>query len=183
MSISPAADWILRVLQLVFGLVAAVLFGIDLRRPTETNSVASSSWIYAEVIVAISIMNATIQFYRPQKHAAWCFWDWVVFILWVSLARYFTLKCSFERKPATDDVDAALAKLRAALSIDWLNLILWLLSANNGSFTISIWSGSRPMSDPIELGLQAVASQESSTDDCSRHEQDKTELQKDSNSR
>lgn len=181
MSMNPIANWFLRVFQLVFGLVAAMLFGIDLRRPTGTANIEPDAWMYAEMVIGLSIITSAVHFYKPQKHAAWNTWEWVLFVLWAVMVIYLAHIYLLESKPTTEDEKTAMARLRAALLVEWLNSMLWLSSAVYGTF--ALWNESRRTSDPTRLEMQATAGQRSSPGDSNGDEQDRANAQKDSNPR
>ena len=71
----------LRTLQLVFAVVVAALYGVDLQGATQDSTSPPASWIYAEVAAALSILTCAAHCFFTVKRVAWVMWDFVLCVL------------------------------------------------------------------------------------------------------
>ncbi|OJJ99146.1 hypothetical protein ASPACDRAFT_1856724 [Aspergillus aculeatus ATCC 16872] len=119
----------LRTLQLIFAILVAALYAVDLAHATETRSHASSEWIFAQVVACLSAVTAAVHCTLGQKRvvAAWSAWDFVLFVLWLAQTGVFgTIYTSKDVEPLYRERTTSLLRMRAAVWIDLLNMLLWL---------------------------------------------------------
>ncbi|KAF7713217.1 Uncharacterized protein PECH_001615 [Penicillium ucsense] len=121
---------VLRPAQLLFAIIVAILYGIDLVHVTNTNTSASPEWVYAEVAVALSGITSLVFFLVPVVHCAWSIWDGVLAIIWLAQAGVFGNIFITQGTPDEPHASAtlSLARMRAAVWVDLINLLLWLLT-------------------------------------------------------
>ncbi|KAJ5622735.1 hypothetical protein N7490_011340 [Penicillium lividum] len=119
----------LRPLQFVFAIVVAALYGLDLGHATKTNNTAPAAWIYAELVVTLSAITCTGYFFVPLIHAAWSTWDGILFVFWLAQTgvfgnMYISNMIDEQYKQAT----LSIPRMRAAVWIDLINMLLWLMT-------------------------------------------------------
>ncbi|PYI24185.1 hypothetical protein BO99DRAFT_307405, partial [Aspergillus violaceofuscus CBS 115571] len=125
----PATRATLRTLQLIFAILVAALYAVDLAHATETRSHASSEWIFAQVVACFSAITAILHFTRGRKRvvAAWAAWDFVLFVLWLAQTGVFgTIYISEDVEPLYQERTTSLLRMRVAVWIDLVNMALWL---------------------------------------------------------
>jgi len=66
------------------------------------------------------------------KHAAWGIWDFVLFILWVALFGVFGSIYIGGKNTNFENTTSSLSRMKAAVWIDLVNMILWLASIVQG---------------------------------------------------
>jgi H+/Cl- antiporter ClcA len=124
------ANLILRFLQLVFAVTVIGLYSTDLDRARRRNVKANSRWVYAVVVGALSALTALlfmiprVKFYRVFP------WDGVLFILWTAVFGIFG-KLYINETPAPGDT--ANRRMKNAVWIDLVNMILWFLTTLLGA--------------------------------------------------
>ena len=120
---------ILRPVQFLFAMIVAALYGIDLAHATNTNNTAPSQWVYAELSVALSAITCVVYFFVPVIHAAWSIWDGIVFILWLAQTGVFgNIYISGTLDEHYTRVTLSIYRMRAAVWIDLINMLLWLFT-------------------------------------------------------
>jgi hypothetical protein len=122
----------LRTLQFLLAIVVAALYGVDLYNATKTHTKAPSAWIYAEVVVYLSVLTCAIHCFVIVKRVGWCMWEWVLFILWVSLFGVFGEIYIGGEKEMYVDGRAELQRMKIAVWIDLVNVVLWFASSVQG---------------------------------------------------
>ena len=121
---------VLRPVQLLFAIIVAVLYGIDLVHVTNTNIRVSSEWVYAEIAVALSGITSLVFLFVPIPHPVWSIWDGVLAVIWLAQTGVFGNIFIAQRN--LDETHAlatwSLSRMRAAVWIDLVNLFLWLFT-------------------------------------------------------
>lgn len=110
--------------QFVFAIVAMGLYGADLAYFSRTNQEAPSTWLFAEVLVAFSVLLCAAHCILTIKHLMWTILDSFLFLMWLVLA-VLAGQAAF----GGEDVQGINPKnthIMAALWIDLINMVLWL---------------------------------------------------------
>jgi hypothetical protein len=119
----------LRISQLVFAVVVAGLYGVDLAQATKTNSRGPTNWIFAEIVACFSILTCVIHAAVTVKRVAWSAWDGVLFVLWLAQVGVFgTTYLSHEIKPEYEAATKSVSRMKAAVWVDLINMLLWFLT-------------------------------------------------------
>lgn len=116
----------LRTLQLVFAVIVAALYGVDLQSATRASTSAPASWIYAEVAAALSILTCAAHCFFTVKRVAWVIWDFVLCVLWT--AQFGVFASIYLESPAeNDEYDStgSVDRMEAGVWIDLINMLLW----------------------------------------------------------
>ncbi|RAH50640.1 MARVEL domain-containing protein [Aspergillus brunneoviolaceus CBS 621.78] len=120
---------IIRTLQLIFAVLVAALYAVDLAHATETRSRASSEWIFAQTVACLSAVTAVVHCTLGRKRvvAAWSAWDFVLFVLWLAQTGVFgTIYISDDVELLYRERTTSLLRMRVAVWIDLVNMVLWL---------------------------------------------------------
>ena len=120
---------VLRVLQFTFAIVVAVLYGIDLAHFTKIHAHADAEWIYAEFVAAVSAIACLVFSLMTSIHIAWSVLDATIFVLWLAQVGVFGSIFYPEVRPEYAKSTLSVARMHAAVWIDLVNLVLWLLTA------------------------------------------------------
>ncbi|KAI9802558.1 MAG: hypothetical protein M1833_001630 [Piccolia ochrophora] len=113
---------IFRFLMLIFALAVAGLYGTDLNNAQKANKAGDPKWIYAVVVASLSAITAVVYMIPFVKsHVAFA-WDALLFILWVAV---------FGRMYINEDPegDGGVQRMKNAVWIDLINMLLWFFSA------------------------------------------------------
>ena len=105
---------------------------MDLHNAISSHAQAPTPWVYAEVVACLSILTCAVHTFSMVKHAAWGIWDFVLFILWVALFGVFGSIYIGGRNTNFENATSALSRMKAAVWIDLVNMILWLASIVQG---------------------------------------------------
>ncbi|KAH6891068.1 hypothetical protein B0T10DRAFT_301694 [Thelonectria olida] len=116
----------LRSLQFVFACISAALYAVDLANWSSASKHANASWIYAEVVSVLAVFTCVAQWWLALRPLASCPWDSLLFLLWLVAVAVFGQFLS-----GNDEPEGGFSKGRigAAVGIDALNMVLWLMSA------------------------------------------------------
>ncbi|KEF60654.1 uncharacterized protein A1O9_02215 [Exophiala aquamarina CBS 119918] len=122
--------FILRLLQLVAGLVVVGMYGKYLNRAVKVDVYADGKWVYAVVVGSVAAASAiTFMCAAGFLHfgtVAVCFaWDWVLVILFAALTGIFGSMYMPERVEMDEDIQY----MKIAVIFDLINLGLWFASA------------------------------------------------------
>lgn len=120
---------VLRALQLIFAVVVAGLYGVDLAHFTKIHAHADAEWIYAEFIAAVSAISSLIFSFMTSIHVAWSVLDATIFVLWLAQVGVFGSIFYPKVRPEYVGSTLSVARMRAAVWIDLINMLLWLLTA------------------------------------------------------
>ncbi|CAI7637943.1 unnamed protein product [Penicillium manginii] len=121
----------LRTLQFVFAIVIAALYGVDLAHASKTNQHGQTEWIYAELVVVFSAITCAVHCFVTIVHVAWVTWDTVLFILWMAQVGVFGniyMRHDSDIQQPYVQVTQSVTRMRAAVWIGFINMLLWLLT-------------------------------------------------------
>ncbi|KAJ6112094.1 hypothetical protein N7523_008155 [Penicillium sp. IBT 18751x] len=119
----------LRVLQFIFAIIVAGLYGVDLARATKRNAPAPAQWVYAEMIVVFSAVTCAVHAIVTVKHVLWCLWDGVLCVFWLAQVGVFgSIYYASPIDAEYEDLTQCVPRMKAAVWIDVVNLLLWLLT-------------------------------------------------------
>lgn len=119
-------QYILRGLGLLFAVISAALYAPDLAAWTRTNTTADSRWIYAEVVATLAVISSLAQFWLKRFSAVTALWSGVIFLLWLVTVAVLG-QVAFQGEVVEGGY--SLARLKAAVVIDVVNMAIWLVSA------------------------------------------------------
>ncbi|RDL42504.1 uncharacterized protein BP5553_02483 [Venustampulla echinocandica] len=146
----------LRTFQIIFALIVAALYGVDLQHATKTHTKANSAWVYAEVVASLSILTCTVHLCVTITRIGSCVWDWVVFLLWVSQFGVFAA-IYIGGKSGTDKIAIeSVSRMQAAVWIDMVNMLLWLGTAGGGIVWCCTERRARRRIDRMKLDEEAA---------------------------
>lgn len=118
---------VIRSLQLLFAIIIAALYGIDLHNATQTSSHANSNWIYAEFVACLSILTCIMHSFNNTMQVIWSIWDWVLFILWVAQFGLFgKLYLGNDKANQGYGFTKSVSRMNAAAWVSLVNMLLWL---------------------------------------------------------
>jgi len=119
----------LRILQFVFAVVVAGLYGVDLAQATKTDSHGPTEWIYAETVVFLSIITCATHAAVTVRRVAWSAWDFVLFVLWMAQVGVFgTIYFPLDIQPEYEAATKSVSRMKAAVWIGLINMLLWFLT-------------------------------------------------------
>ncbi|MCJ1372114.1 hypothetical protein MMC20_003335 [Loxospora ochrophaea] len=127
----------LRFFQLVLALTVAGLYGVDLNNARKHGVYADSKWVYAEVVAGFASLTALIYMVPFVKSYVAFGWDLILFIMWIALFGIFG-KMYIHAKPQED---AGIQRMKNAVWVDLVNMLLWLVTAVMGA--LLFFSGGR----------------------------------------
>ncbi|KAI0875247.1 hypothetical protein GGS24DRAFT_455973 [Hypoxylon argillaceum] len=115
---------ILHLAQFVLAVVVIGLYGDDVARSEHKGNDIDGRWIYAVVVGSLSAVTAIV-FLIPaiSRFIAVPIWSFAIFVLWVAVFGVFG-RLSWSANP-DDNID--LQRIRIAVWLDLVNVILWLL--------------------------------------------------------
>ena len=121
---------IIRILQFVMGLTVIGLYAHDLRKASEAHVPANRNWVYAVVVGTLSCVTSLIFLIPILK--AWMFfaWDAFLWLLWIILFGIFGKLFIGEKA----DGDKGIQRMKNAVWIDLINVVLWLSTAIYGAW-------------------------------------------------
>jgi hypothetical protein len=158
----------LRTLQFVFAITVAALYGVDLAHATKTNSTAPTEWVYAEFVSAVSAITCIVHCFITVVHVAWSACDGILFVFWLAQVGVFgTLYSSGVKTKYYENATLSIPRMRAAVWIDLINMILWF-----ATFVLGIaWccrtrkvTRRTDSCEDAEMGLTAEVSEQSALD-------------------
>lgn len=126
---SFAVSIALRIFQFIFAIVVASLYGIDLGHFTNVNAHADAEWIYAEFVAAVSAIICLIFSFMTSIHVAWSILDAAIFVLWLAQVGVFGSIFYPTVRPGYVGSTTSVTRMRAAVWIDLVNMVLWLLTS------------------------------------------------------
>lgn len=158
----------LRTLQFVFAITVAGLYGVDLAHATKSNNTAPTEWVYAEFVSAVSAITCIVHCFITVVHVAWSAWDGILFVLWLAQVGVFgTIYSSGVKNEYYENATLSVPRMRAAVWIDLVNMILWF-----ATFVLGIAWCCRTQKitrrtdscDDAEVGLKADVSEQNALD-------------------
>ncbi|CAF9930193.1 MAG: hypothetical protein ALECFALPRED_004548, partial [Alectoria fallacina] len=128
----------LRFLQLIFAVAVLGLYGTELSNARKNHTGDYSKWVYAEVVGVLSAVTCLV-YVLPKVKSWWAFgWDLILFILWVAVFGVFG-KIYIHAKP----VDGGVKRMKNAVWVDLVNMLLWLVTAVVGVVAFFMMSVAR----------------------------------------
>lgn len=124
-----AVPRVLRILQFIFAILVAGLYGVDLAHFTKVNAHADAEWIYAEFVAAVSAIICVIFSFMTSIHVAWSILDAAIFVLWSAQVGVFGSIFYPTLWPGYIGSTISVTRMRAAVWIDLVNMVLWLLTS------------------------------------------------------
>ncbi|OQD88774.1 hypothetical protein PENANT_c003G07296 [Penicillium antarcticum] len=116
----------LRTLQFAFAVIVAGLYGVDLAHATKTNNHAHAEWIYTEFVAALSALTCIMHCFFTVTQVAWSAWDGVLLVLWLAQVSVFGTIYISGNKTGYEDATLSVPRMRAAVWVDLINMLLWL---------------------------------------------------------
>ncbi|CAF3623682.1 unnamed protein product [Fusarium graminearum] len=145
---------LLRVLQFTFAIVVAILYGLDLKQSTKSNARAHPSWVYAEVVAALSMISCIMQWIFMTAVWYWCFLDALISVLWLAQFGVFAsiyLDAEAEQTFAPASVD----RMQAAVWINLVCFVLWFVATLYGAIgCCARFKRVRQMKKDFRIGLK-----------------------------
>jgi hypothetical protein len=115
---------VLRLLQCIFAVVIAVLYGLDLSQATEDNARADASWVYAELVAGVSIIICIMQLFFMTAVWYWGLLDALVSVLWLAQFGVFA-SIYLGAEGDKEFVPASRSRMQAAVWVNLISLLLW----------------------------------------------------------
>lgn len=115
----------LRAFQFVLAVTIAGLYGVDLAHATKTKQHAQASWIYAELVAALSSITCIIHCSVTVTRVAWSAWDGVLFVLWLAQVGVFGSAYASSVEKDYANATLSITRMRAAVWLDLISMFLW----------------------------------------------------------
>ncbi|KAH7395770.1 hypothetical protein BKA64DRAFT_754737 [Cadophora sp. MPI-SDFR-AT-0126] len=118
----------LRTLQFIFAVTIIGIYSPDLTHSTSTHAQAHSEWIFADVAACLSALTCITHCFVTVTRVAWCLWDWVLCVLWLSQVGVFAgiyLKGDPKKEEQYAGATSDVGRMRAGVGIGVVNLMLW----------------------------------------------------------
>lgn len=130
----------LRFLQLVFGIAVIGLYAQDLNRAHKMKKYTDGKWVFATVVGTLGAVSALIYGLLPLVFSAFSVailfaWDVILFILWTAV---FGLFGSMYIN-AKVEMQSGVKRMKNAVWIDLINMLLWFVSAIVGAVGFWRW--------------------------------------------
>ncbi|KAI4146876.1 MAG: hypothetical protein L6R39_003312 [Caloplaca ligustica] len=138
--LSKVPLWVLRFLQFVFGITVIGLYAQDLRKAHKEHKYTDSKWAYATAVGTIGAASALALIWPALALFAWG-WDLVVFILFTALFGLFGNMYIHENPEG----DGGVKRMKNAVWIDLINMLLWLVTAVYGMIRFFFFRGGRSL--------------------------------------
>ncbi|MCJ1253831.1 hypothetical protein MMC24_001645 [Lignoscripta atroalba] len=129
---------VLRVLQFIFAVTVLGLYGVDISDARKGGRNSDSRWVYAEVVAAFAAITSLVYMVPFIKSYLVFAWDAVLFILWVAVFGVFG-------KMFIPKGNLGSQRMKNAVWIDLINMLLWLISAVYGAVLFFKFRGSRSL--------------------------------------
>jgi hypothetical protein len=146
----------LRILQFVFAIVVAALYGVDLGHATTLQAHAEPSWIYAEVVACLSVLTCSIDCFVTVKWVAWTAWDWLLCTLWAAQSGVFAsiyLAASPKHREEYSST-TSVTRMKVGVWINLVNVVLWLVTAVMGIARCCCLPRATRRTDRFDLSLE-----------------------------
>ncbi|OBS25967.1 hypothetical protein FPOA_06499 [Fusarium poae] len=123
---------VLRILQCIFAVVVAILYGLDLQLATTSHARADASWVYAEVVAGLSMISCIMQMFFMTAVWYWCLLDALISILW--LAQFGVFASLFlGGSPKVQLAPTPIDRMRAAVWVNLVCVVLWFSATMYGA--------------------------------------------------
>ncbi|KAL8801157.1 MAG: hypothetical protein Q9182_004662 [Xanthomendoza sp. 2 TL-2023] len=132
--------WVLRFLQFVFAITVIALYAQDLHGAHKLHRYADASWRYAVALGTIAAISSLALLWPTLSRMAWS-WDLIMFILFTALFGLFAkIYIHFDANG-----DAGNARMKRAVWIDLINMLLWFITAVYGMILFFFFRGNRSL--------------------------------------
>ncbi|KAL8811556.1 MAG: hypothetical protein Q9200_001699 [Gallowayella weberi] len=132
--------WTLRFLQFVFAITVIALYAQDLHGAHKLHRYADSSWRYAVALGTIAAISSLLLIWPTLSRMAWS-WDLIMFILFTTLFGLFAkIYLHFNANG-----DAGNTRMKRAVWIDLINMLLWFSTAAFGMAVFFVNRGNRSL--------------------------------------
>jgi len=126
MTLSYIAHSIFRFIQIILALAVCGLYGVDLNKANKEHKYTDGKWAFAEVTASLSAVTALLYLIPFICRIPLLFiWATILFILWVAV---FGIFGNLYIK-ANAQGDSGILRMKHAVWIDLVNMLLWLISA------------------------------------------------------
>ncbi|KAH6994706.1 hypothetical protein EDB82DRAFT_502323, partial [Fusarium venenatum] len=123
---------LLRILQCIFAVVVAILYGLDLQEATKGNVRAHPSWVFAEVVAGLSMIICIMQWIFMTAVWYWCFLDALISVLWLAQFGVFaSMYLGAEIKEVL--VPTSIDRMQAAVWVNLVCVVLWFAATVYGA--------------------------------------------------
>ncbi|EWZ28101.1 hypothetical protein BFJ63_vAg15918 [Fusarium oxysporum f. sp. narcissi] len=122
---------VLRMLQCIFAVVVAILYGLDLAQATKDNARADASWVYAELVAGVSMIICIMQLFFMTAVWYWGLLDALVSVLWLA---QFGVFASIYLDAEGDEAfaPASHGRMQAAVWVNLISVLLWFATTLYG---------------------------------------------------
>ncbi|KAI6881445.1 hypothetical protein KC363_g1241 [Hortaea werneckii] len=126
----------LRVLQFIFAITIAGIYGADLKRVSNQQESAQTEWVYAEVAAGLTILTCIVHCFVTIKRVFWVFWDFILCVLWaaqfgVFASIYLDMPTDAEARE-TYYATGSVSRMKATVWVDLINMLLWFTTFVQG---------------------------------------------------
>ncbi|KAI7197431.1 hypothetical protein KC316_g4521 [Hortaea werneckii] len=126
----------LRLLQFIFAIVIAGIYGADLKQASNEQKSAQTGWVYAEVAAGLTILTCIIHCFVTIKRVFWVFWDFILCVLWaaqfgVFASIYLDMPTDAEARE-TYYATGSVSRMKATVWVDLINMLLWFTTFVQG---------------------------------------------------
>ncbi|WZH40725.1 uncharacterized protein QYS62_001663 [Fusarium acuminatum] len=122
---------VLRILQCIFAVVVAVLYGLDLAQATKDNARADASWVYAELVAGVSIIICIMQLFCMTAVWYWGLLDALISILWLAQFGVFA-SIYLGAEGDKEFVPVSRGRMQAAVWVNLISVLLWFTTTLYG---------------------------------------------------
>ncbi|KAG0633921.1 hypothetical protein HOY80DRAFT_1012744 [Tuber brumale] len=119
---------ILRILQILISLAASGIYGRDLQSATRKGERADPRWVFAEVVVGVSIVLAIVYLLPFVRSFRMFYLDGIVFLFWVVLLGIFGML--FGRVDCRGAGDCR--RMKGGIWVDVVGVLLWFATFVGG---------------------------------------------------
>jgi H+/Cl- antiporter ClcA len=132
---------VLRFLQFVFAIAVIGLYAQDLNKAHKEAKYTDSKWAYAVAVASLSAFTALVYMIPKLKFWYACGWDTILFVLWAAVFGIFG-KLYIH---ANAQGDGGIKRMKSAVWVDLVNLLLWLVTAVMGVVLFFTLRGGRSL--------------------------------------
>ena len=175
--ISGWFNLVLRSAQLIVALVVVGLYSVDLNAATKADKYADGKWVSSPpdpksgavtslppemvtlltsekvfavtvgVLAAVTaILFSLANIFFAQRRMALSFvWEWLLTIMFAILSGIFGKMYVFEKV----EMESAIQRMKTAVNVDFVSLILWFITASVGTYTY--WKNSKRFTPRQEI--------------------------------
>jgi hypothetical protein len=146
------ARWVARGIQLIFGLIAAGLYGHRVDEDRKAGNSQSVAWVFALFIAGLSCITCIIFALPIIKFHRLFAVDFSLFILWIAV--FGTFASIFLKRHDGDKYEGtSVTTMKMAVWVDFLNCLLWLTTGAYGCFRTFVGRQIDNQVDKLEKGI------------------------------